>query len=145
MVEQNIPDSREAALEHIRYTSMGRHEEDMLAAYLDKGPEMLRDVEKITPLRMQAASALPDYRDELPGGSKGGRLLAPVPINMAQLLEAEKQYHAEPDTPGSLPLFSAVPLPTSDPRFMPAGRALIGGAAELHREHPVWTAPRPGT
>ncbi len=129
MVEQGLADSREAALEHIRYTSMGRHEEDMLAAYLDKGPEMLLDVEKITPLRMQAASTLPDYRDELPGGSKGGRLLAPDPINMAQLLlEAEKQYPMLGQIRRApFPLFSAVPLPTNDPRFYVAGRALIGG------------------
>src|SRR5512136_3165340 len=129
MVEQGLSDSREAAVEHIRYTSMGRHEEDMLAAYLDKGPEMLRDVERITPLRMQAASTLPDYRDELPGGSKGGRLLAPDPINMAQLLlEAEKQYPLlSRIRQAPFPLFSAVPLPTNDPRFYVAGRALIGG------------------
>ena len=129
MVEQSLSDSREAAVEHIRYTSMGRHEEDMLAAYLDKGPEMLRDLERITPLRMQAASTLPDYRDELPGGSKGGRLLAPDPINMAQLLlEAEKQYPMLGQIRRApFPLFSAVPLPTNDPRFYVAGRALIGG------------------
>jgi 3-oxosteroid 1-dehydrogenase len=129
MMEKGLPDSREAALEHIRRTSMGRHMEEMLAAYLDKGPEMLRDVEKITPLRMQSAATLPDYRDELPGGSKGGRLLAPEPIYMAQLLlEAESRFPLLSRIRRSpLPLFSAIPLPTTDPRFYVAGRALIGG------------------
>lgn len=129
MAEAGIPDSREAALQYVRGLSMGRHNEEMLATYLDKGPEMLRDVEASTPLRMQAATTLPDYRDELPGGSKGGRLLAPDPIYMAQLL-----LNAEKENPilgkirqSPFPLFSAVPLPTNDPRFYVAGRALIGG------------------
>ena len=129
MLEEGIPDSRQAALEHIRYTSMDRHDEEMLATYLDKGPEMLRDVEAITPLKMQAATTLPDYREYLPGGSTGGRLLAPDPLYMAQLLlDAEKEYPILSKIRRSpFPLFSAVPLPTSDPRFYVAGRALIGG------------------
>jgi len=129
MVEEGIPDSREAALEHIRYTSMGRHDEEMLATYLDKGPEMLRDVEAITPLRMQAAATLPDYREHLPGGSTGGRLLAADPLYMAQLLlDAENEHPILSKIRQSpFPLFSAVPLPTNDPRFYVAGRALIGG------------------
>jgi len=129
MVEEDIPDSRQAALEHIRYTSMGRHDEEMLATYLDKGPEMLRDVEAITPLRMQPATTLPDYREYLPGGSTGGRLLAPDPLYMAQLLlDAESEYPILSKIRRSpFPLFSAVPLPTNDPRFYVAGRALIGG------------------
>jgi 3-oxosteroid 1-dehydrogenase len=129
MLEEGLRDSRDAALEHIRYTSLGRHDEEMLATYLDKGPEMLRDVEASTPLRMQAAAALPDYRDELPGGSKGGRLLAPDPIYMAQLLlDAENEHPLIGKIrQAPFPLFSAVPLPTNDPRFYVAGRALIGG------------------
>ncbi len=129
MVEEGIPDSREAALEHIRCSSMGRHDEEMLATYLDKGPEMLRDVEAITPLRMQAAATLPDYREHLPGGSTGGRLLAADPLYMAQLLlDAENEHPILSKIRQSpFPLFSAVPLPTNDPRFYVAGRALIGG------------------
>ena len=129
MVEEGIPDSREAALEHIRCTSMGRHDEEMLATYLDRGPEMLRDIEAITPLKMQAAATLPDYREHLPGGSTGGRLLAPDPLHMAQLLlDAEKDHPLLSKIRQSpFPLFSAVPLPTNDPRFYVAGRALIGG------------------
>jgi succinate dehydrogenase/fumarate reductase flavoprotein subunit len=129
MVEAGIPDSREAALQYVRGLSLGRHEEEMLATYLDKGPEMLRDVEASTPLRMQAATTLPDYREELPGASKGGRLLAPDPIHMAQLLlNAEKEHPILGKIRQSpFPLFSAVPLPTNDPRFYVAGRALIGG------------------
>jgi len=108
---------------------MGRHDEEMLATYLDKGPEMLRDVEAMTPLRMQAAAALPDYREHLPGGSTGGRLLAPDPLYMAQLLlDAESEHPILSRIRRSpFPLFSAVPLPTNDPRFYVAGRALIGG------------------
>ena len=129
MIEQGLSDSRDAALEHIRYTSMGRHDEEMLAAYLDRGPEMLRDVEEITPLRMIAAAAVPDYRDELPGGSKGGRLLAADPAYMAQLLlDAESQFPLLSKIRRfPLPLYSAVPLPTNDSRFYIGGRALIGG------------------
>ncbi len=129
MLEEGVEDSRQAALEHIRYTSMGRHDEDMLAAYLDTAPEMLRDVEAITPLKMVPAINLPDYRDELPGGSKGGRLLAPDPLPMAQLLlDAEKEHPLIGKVRQSpFPLYSAVPLPTNDPRFYVAGRALIGG------------------
>lgn len=129
MLAAGLQDSKEAALEHIRCSSMGRHDEDLLATYLDTGPEMVRDVERITPLKMVSADNLPDYRDELPGGSKGGRLLAPDPLNMAQLLlDAEQKYPAIGKIRQSpFPLYSAVPLPTNDPRFYVAGRALIGG------------------
>jgi len=90
---------------------------------------MVRDVESITPLKLVSANNLPDYRDEMPGGSKGGRLLAPDPLDMAQvLLDAEKVHAPIAKIRQSpFPLYSAVPLPTNDPRFYVAGRALIGG------------------
>jgi len=49
MLEIGLSDSREEALTYIHRISMGRHDEELLAAYLDNGPEMVRYIEGHTP------------------------------------------------------------------------------------------------
>jgi len=98
MAEMGLADSREEARMYIRGLSLGRHEEENLAAYLDNGPQMLRYIEERTPLRM-AVAAFPDLYADSPGG-KGrkeqqfkGRKLIPDPQLMPQVMaEAEKTH-----------------------------------------------------
>lgn len=92
MLDEGLSDSREEALTHIRRISMGRHDEEQLAAYLDTGPEVVRYMEEHTPLKL-TIEASPDYYADLPGGKKRGRQLYPDPEVMGPMLkEAEKTY-----------------------------------------------------
>ena len=90
MLEDGIPDSREEAMTHIRRISLGRHDEEQLAAYLDNGPEVIRYVEEHTSLKLTIESSA-DYYADLPGGKARGRQLYPDPETMIPMLkEAEK-------------------------------------------------------
>jgi len=90
MLAEGLTDSREEALMHIRRISLGRHDEEQLAAYLDTGPEVVRYMEEHTPLKM-TVEASPDYYADLPGGKARGRQVYSDPERMIPLLnEAEK-------------------------------------------------------
>ncbi len=92
MTEEGLPDSREEAFEHIRQISMGRHDEDLMAAYLESGPEAVHYMEDHTPLKLTFDPS-PDYYADLPGGKKRGRQLIPDSEKMVPVLEeAEKKY-----------------------------------------------------
>ena len=127
MAEMGLADSREEALTYIRGLSLGRHDEENLAAYLDHGPEMLGYIEGHTSLRMVVAQ-FPDCYAEFPGG-KGrkeaqfrGRKLMPDPELMPQMMaEAEKsQPLLRKVRPDPVPFF----LGKRD--FWAEGRGLIG-------------------
>jgi len=92
MLDEGLTDSREEALTYIRGVSMGRHDEEQLATYLDTGPEVIRYMEEHTPLKL-TIEASPDYYADLPGGKKHGRQLYADPEVMLPLLtEAEKTH-----------------------------------------------------
>ena len=54
MAAVGVSDSREEALTYVRGVSMGHHDDELLAAYLDNGPVMLSYMEEHTPLKMTA-------------------------------------------------------------------------------------------
>lgn len=89
MLEMGLTDSREEALTYIRRVSMGRHDEGILAAYLDNGPEMIRYIEEHTPLKL-AVHPSPDYYADLPGGKINRRLWPDPELMTPMLTEAEK-------------------------------------------------------
>jgi succinate dehydrogenase/fumarate reductase flavoprotein subunit len=122
MAEAGLEDSKEEALLHIRTTSMGRHEEDLLNTLLDTGPEAVRYLEERTPLKM-TIEASPDYYADLPGGKKRGRQIYPDPEIMLPLLgEAEKKHPLLTKVrPDPVPFFAGVRKPWAE------GRGLIGG------------------
>lgn len=122
MAEAGLADSREEALTHIRLTGMGRHDERLLAAYLDTGPEAIRYIETHTPLKLTFEPST-DYYADLPGGKKRGRQLYPDPKIMIPLLsEAEKKHpllgRVRPDP---VPFFAGFRDKWAE------GRGLIGG------------------
>lgn len=124
MLEQGFADSREEALTHIRHISVGRHDEELLAAFLDAGPEAVRYMEEHTPLKL-TIEASPDYYADLPGGKKRGRQIYPDPEVMIPLLtEAEKKHPLVAKTrPDPVPFFAGVREKWAE------GRGLIGGLA----------------
>jgi 3-oxosteroid 1-dehydrogenase len=60
MLEMGLADSREEALTYVRGLSLGRHDEENLAAYLDNGPEMIRYMEEHTSLRGSTSISVMD-------------------------------------------------------------------------------------
>ncbi len=71
-----VDDSREKALAYLESLSLGQIDSDMAAAFVDKGPEMLEWIEKVTPCSFHVISNYPDYHPEHPGGlPEGGRSL----------------------------------------------------------------------
>ncbi len=124
MLEQGLEDSREEALEHIRHIGLGRHDEELVAVYLDTGPEVVRYLEEHTPLRF-AIEDSPDYYAELPGGKKRGRQLYPDPDQMIPVLkEGAKVHPLVAKVRGDpVPFFLGLRDPWS------GGRGLIGGLA----------------
>ena len=95
MLAAGMVDSREETLMYIRGVSMGHHDEEELATYLDTGPRMLRYLEEHTPLKMviEADGSRTEYCADLPGGKPEGRKICPDPEVMPQILgEAEKVH-----------------------------------------------------
>src|SRR4030042_600654 len=93
MPAAGISDSREDALMYVRGVSMGHHDEQLLAAYLDNGPVMLHYIEEHTPLKMTAETdaSRTEYCADVPGGKCMGRKIWPDPKIMPPILEeAEK-------------------------------------------------------
>lgn len=58
---------------------------DLMRAFLDNGPEMVRFFERETALKFEARAYSPDYQPEQPGASKGGRTIDPAPYDGNEL------------------------------------------------------------
>ena len=58
---------------------------EVLDAYLDAGPEMVRFLEAETEVRFALADHSPDWHPEVEGASKNGRLLRPLEYSMTKL------------------------------------------------------------
>lgn len=83
-------DSREAVFEYIRATSLGRHDETKLGAYLDNGDTAIAYVNAHTPLKVVGSSG-GDYFNHL-AGSRIGRLVWPDLAGMEPLFKQTDRY-----------------------------------------------------
>jgi succinate dehydrogenase/fumarate reductase flavoprotein subunit len=84
MADVGGEDSREDALAYLRRVAFGQSTEDLLTAFVDSAPDMIRYLERRTPLRF-AAVRRPDYHPEFAGGKLAGRTLDIEPIDANQL------------------------------------------------------------
>lgn len=76
MAAIGAPDSREDALTYLAALSHGLIDEQLAAAFVDTGPELVRWLEAKTPVVFHAMAGFPDYHPEHPGGRPhGGRSL----------------------------------------------------------------------
>src|ERR1043165_3312235 len=76
MREVGVGDSREQAITYIMSLSRDMLERELVEAYVDAGPEMVRFLEERTPVQFYAVAGMPDYHPEFPGGSpEGGRTI----------------------------------------------------------------------
>ncbi|MFN3744189.1 MAG: FAD-dependent oxidoreductase [Hyphomicrobiaceae bacterium] len=72
-----IKDSPAEALRYLESIAGNRLDRARAEAFLAKGPEMLAFLEANTPVRYGLVPTWADYEPDLPGGSNGGRSLAP--------------------------------------------------------------------
>jgi len=80
-----IDDSAEAAREYLRATVPGFQGDSRMAAFLARGDEAIRFLERHTALKLQPVRRYPDYYPDLPGATEGGRVLEPVPFDGREL------------------------------------------------------------
>lgn len=111
-------DSREEALTYIGALSNGLISEDLAAAYVDAGPEMVRFLEERTPVSFYCVADFPDYHPEVPGGkAEGGRTLECPPFSYHELGEWAARVEVSPYFPdihiaiGETTLGQPVPVP----------------------------------
>lgn len=120
MAEHGIEDSRDKALTYIMSLSHDMIEPRLAEAYVDAGPEMVRDLERDTPVQFYAVPEFPDYHAEFPGGSmRGGRTLECPIYPFRELGEWEDRVTPSPYYPipnitmSETPLGKPVPQPPS--------------------------------
>jgi 3-oxosteroid 1-dehydrogenase len=87
MADLGVSDDREDALRYLRAVTAGRTADDVLAALVDRGPEMVDFLERRAGLRMAAMDNFPDYHPEWDGAHPGGRSLDPELYDIRQLGE----------------------------------------------------------
>lgn len=79
-------DSPEAARRYLESLSLGVVEPEFIDAFVAEGADLIRWLERCTPLRFEAVAGFPDYHPENPGGLPGGgRTLDPLLYPFADL------------------------------------------------------------
>ncbi len=76
MAERGVDDSRAEALAYMTTMTAGRSPTALLERYVDRGPDIVAELERTTPLRL-AAMSWPDYHPEMDGAKPAGRMLEP--------------------------------------------------------------------
>ena len=74
MAEAGVDDSREEAIAYCRRLVAGKMPDELVEAFVDRAPEMIRYLEANTSLRFRPMS-WPDYHPEMEGAKPSGRML----------------------------------------------------------------------
>ena len=84
LAERGVEDSRDEALAYMTRMTAGRSPTGLLERYVDRGPDIVADLERTTPLRLRAMS-WPDYHPEMEGAKPSGRMLEPLLFDSSTL------------------------------------------------------------
>ena len=96
-----LQDSREAALQYLRAVTADRTDEEVLAALVDRGAEMLTFLNEEAGVRFVAMDNFPDYHPEWDGAHSGGRSIDPELFDasvLGDLAESLRPDHRLPFT-----------------------------------------------
>ena len=80
-----IEDSVAAARTYLEHAVPSRQGRALREAFLARGPEAIAHLEERTALRLRPVLSYPDYYPDLPGATRGGRVLEPVPFDARAL------------------------------------------------------------
>lgn len=81
MAAEGIEDSRDNALTYLTQLAQGQADQELLDAFVDGGPEMLRFLEEHSRLRFRVSTIMgdsADYHPEWPGAVQKGRSVEPI-------------------------------------------------------------------
>jgi succinate dehydrogenase/fumarate reductase flavoprotein subunit len=78
-------DSRDQAMTYLRAIVGNHMRTDMMEAYLDQGPDMVRFLETRAGIRFIPCQVSPDYEPERDGAAQGGRTIDPAPFDGREL------------------------------------------------------------
>ena len=141
MGEVGITDTRERAIQYIMSLSHDLIDRDLIEAYVDAGPEMVRLLEERTPVQFYAVEGMPDYHPEYEGGNPNGGRTIECPIysfdelgDWASRVTPSPYYPNPHITMSETPLGRALPTPPSNEEVerrrrhneRGCGQALIG-------------------
>lgn len=87
MPEADVADSRKEAIDYVTRIAGGQAAADLVAAFIDEGPAMVRWLEASTQVRLCPIDR-PDYHSEFLGAKEGGRALDNQPIDANGLGES---------------------------------------------------------
>lgn len=85
MADIGVEDSREAAKTYLQQILGNRMRHDLVDAFLENGPEMVRFMHQKTALRLIPRAHAPDYYPNLKGAAPGGRAMDPQVYEGRQL------------------------------------------------------------
>jgi 3-oxosteroid 1-dehydrogenase len=104
MRRAGLDDSRAQALEYIRPRTSGRHDEEVLQAFVDRAPEVVDYLERLG-VPFEIVPGYPDEQAEAPGGRAHGRYLASPLLPVASALAPYWQERlVRSPTYGALPV-----------------------------------------
>jgi 3-oxosteroid 1-dehydrogenase len=119
MAELGIHDSREDVLTYLMSMSHGLIDEELAAAFVDAGPEVIRYLEAKTPARFQVIRNFPDYHPEHPGAARGGGRSMECPLfPFAELGDWQHRVTVGPQLSGNI-LMSETSLGRGAPGGVP--------------------------
>jgi len=84
MSEVGVSDSVEEAFTFMKTLAQGRAHDDVIRAFVDNAPVMIKYIEDHTPLKLDALQ-MPDYKAEVKGGKMKGRSLGPPAFDSNEL------------------------------------------------------------
>jgi len=135
MAELGRSDSRDDALRYLRAVTAGRTADDVLAAIVDRGPDMLEFLERRAGLLMVPMDNFPDYHPEWDGAHPGGRSLDPELYDIRQMGELAESLRPDLRLPFTMReyeewrIFTRFPMAELQERaeqgFVARGRALV--------------------
>ena len=81
MKATGLPDARDKAETYLRHVLPPQVRASLLGAFLDRADEAIRYLEKNSSLQLRIVRDYPDYYQDAPGATLGGRVLEPVPFD----------------------------------------------------------------
>ena len=121
-----LSDDRDDALRYLRAVTAGRTADDVLAALVDRGPEMLDFLERRAGLLMAPMDNFPDYHPEWDGAHPGGRSLDPELYDIRQMGELAESLRPDARLPFTMREYEEWRIFTRFPTDMLERRAADG-------------------